>query len=113
MRKWFIPLSLIFLLIGAGCSVSGDVYQEDANAPEKESDLISDIQAESIVREKLGLEENKDVRVEFDRMEEKSYLIHVYDVVENDEGKTQNATRGWYLVDPETKEVTDFKDSES
>ncbi len=36
------------------------------------------------------------------------YRIQVFEVVDNGDGTTHTATFGWYLVDPETGEITDL-----
>lgn len=54
---------------------------------------ISIQEAEQLVREYLGISKSSDTVVEFDRMEDGVYIIHVYDFVNQ-----HTATRGWYVV---------------
>jgi len=37
-----------------------------------------------------------------------NYRIQVFEVVDHGDGETHTATYGWYLVDPETGEITDL-----
>ncbi|WP_281269147.1 hypothetical protein [Bacillus taeanensis] len=41
--------------------------------------------------------------MEYDHSVNGEYLIHVYDIVDN-----QTATRGWYVVNPKTGEMKDY-----
>lgn len=36
------------------------------------------------------------------------YRVQVFEVVDNGDGESHTATYGWYLVDPETGEITDL-----
>jgi hypothetical protein len=56
--------------------------------------------AEELVREKLDLQENEDLIVQYDHLEKGNYIIHVYSV--DDE---QEKSEAWYMVDLETKAV--------
>ncbi|UOQ44936.1 LysM peptidoglycan-binding domain-containing protein [Halobacillus salinarum] len=71
----------------------------DSSVQEK---AVSKHEAEDIVRKQKGYM-NKDVNVEYDNMVKGEYLIHVYDEMNN-----HTATRGWYLVSPQSGNVTDY-----
>jgi hypothetical protein len=59
-------------------------------------------EAENIVREQLEGELGSNTRVEFDHKADGKFVIHVYDLVQDDKS-SHTATRGWYEVDPGTK----------
>ncbi len=62
-------------------------------------------QAENLIRQYLELGDSTDTFVEYDHNQKGKFVIHVYDII--DKGKTteHTATRGWYLVDPETENI--------
>ncbi|WP_407270794.1 LysM peptidoglycan-binding domain-containing protein [Radiobacillus sp. PE A8.2] len=60
-------------------------------------------QAAGLLRRALRLTGQPEVHVDYDHTENGQYVIHVYDIVNN-----HTATRGWYLVDPITGEITDY-----
>jgi LysM repeat protein len=69
---------------------------------EKDRKLTTE-QAEYLVRRALGLVEQPNVYVTFDSNLNGQYLIHVFEIVEN-----HTATRGWYLVNPQSGEITNY-----
>ncbi len=68
-------------------------------------------EAEELVRREANIEIGTETKVAFDHKKDGQFIIHVYDVIEND-GTTHNATRGWFKVDPEAKQVTNMFDNQ-
>ncbi len=64
---------------------------------------ISKRDAEQRVRKHLGLTRDPEVRIEYDTIAEAQYLIHVYDP-----GHHHSEIAGWYLVNPETGNITKY-----
>ncbi|QST01289.1 hypothetical protein IMZ31_06940 [Pontibacillus sp. ALD_SL1] len=65
-------------------------------------------QAIQAVRNHLDIKSNNDrVKVQVDHEESGKYLVHVYELVEQD-GTSHTATIGWYYVDKKTSKVTDM-----
>ncbi len=74
----------------------------------KQNDVsnVTEKQAVELVRKQIGAQ-NENVKIEFDHMDGNRYVIHVYEVVEQ-ENNTHTATKGWYYVDRDTGEVTNM-----
>lgn len=73
--------------------------REEINADENQ-DPLHPTQAEHLVREKLGLEKNEDMIVQYDHLEDGNYIIHVYSV----NGGKENS-EAWYIVEMDTGKV--------
>ncbi|MBO1514624.1 hypothetical protein [Metabacillus bambusae] len=67
---------------------------------DNEHDPLHPTKAEELVREKLDLQENEDLIVQYDHLEKGNYIIHVYSV-----DGLQEKSEAWYMVDLETKVV--------
>lgn len=67
---------------------------------------VTEEQAVDLVRKHIGTQD-ENVKVEFDHMDGERYVIHVYEVVEQ-ENSSHTATKGWYYVDQNTGEVTNM-----
>ncbi|MFD1738962.1 hypothetical protein ACFSCX_20835 [Bacillus salitolerans] len=61
---------------------------------------LSRREAEKLVEDELQLQNDNEVIIEFDHLEGKQYVIHVYDIVDG-----HTATRSWYIVNPTTGEI--------
>ncbi|KGX89579.1 hypothetical protein [Pontibacillus marinus] len=61
--------------------------------------------AEDFVQQLLNIKENAHLRVEYDHTNEHDYVIHVYELVK-EENHSHTATTNWYLIDKETGEVS-------
>ena len=68
---------------------------------------INKADAESLVREHLGLGDNGFLHVEVDHEEGNKYVVHVYEVV-NHEEFSHTATYGWYYVDKDSGKIEDM-----
>ncbi|MGM7720125.1 hypothetical protein [uncultured Metabacillus sp.] len=77
--------------------------REEVNL-DKDHDPLHPTMAEELVREKLGLENNENVIVQYDHLEKGKYIIHVYSV----EGSQENS-EAWYMVDLQTKAVQSLR----
>lgn len=67
---------------------------------------LSKQDAEELVRKTVHVDEG--VKVQFDHMEQASFIIHVFKTVNN-----HTATIGWYSVNPTTKKITNIMTDES
>lgn len=69
-----------------------------------ETDPLHPTKAEELVKEKLGLQKNENMIVQYDHLEEGNYIIHVYSI----DGDRENS-EAWYMVDLETEKVEPLK----
>ena len=82
--------------------------QSNQRELEKENTVsINKAEAESLVREHLGLGDNHFLHVEVDHEEGNKYVIHVYEIV-NHEDISHTATYGWYYVDKDSGTIEDM-----
>lgn len=65
--------------------------------------------AENLVRQYLELGDSPNTAVEFDHKMGNGYVIHVFDVVKQDNQKEQSKTRGWFLVTLEPENIKVLK----
>lgn len=65
--------------------------------------------AEELVRDHLDLHDSPETQVLFDHKDNGLYVVHVFDIIGEGKG-SHTATRGWYKVDPESKEIIDMMD---
>ncbi len=74
----------------------------------KQNDVskVTEEQAVELVRKQIGAQ-GENVKIEFDHMDGNQYVIHVYEVVEQ-ENNSHTATKGWYYVNQDTGEVTNM-----
>ncbi|TWT27737.1 Ig-like domain-containing protein [Planomicrobium sp. CPCC 101110] len=85
--------------------LEGPPEGEEAEIEEEPSGKITPEEAELLVRQYLGTEQNTERSFIYDHDNELGdYVIHVYDVVKDDIS-SHNFTYGWYGVNPETGEV--------
>jgi len=61
--------------------------------------------AEDFIKQRLNIKENAHLRVEYDHMTEHDYVIHVYELVK-EENHSHTATTNWYMIDKKTGEVS-------
>ncbi|QHE51862.1 PepSY domain-containing protein [Pontibacillus sp. HMF3514] len=73
---------------------------------QKDVSKVTEEQAVELVRKQIGAQDES-VKIEFDHMDGNRYVIHVYEVVEQ-ENNTHTATKGWYYVDQDTGEVANM-----
>jgi hypothetical protein len=69
-----------------------------------DSDPLHPTKAEELVKERLGLQGDENMIVQYDHLEEGNYIIHVYSV----DGARENS-EAWYMVDLETEDVEPLK----
>lgn len=84
--------------------------QEDVQNEQVSNDQIMSEDAELLVRQYLGLEQNIDLQFIYDHDNELGdYVIHVYEHIVDDpnSGAGHTATYGWYGVNPLTGEIYD------
>lgn len=69
---------------------------------------VTEAKAIELVRKKYGISTSSPYYVEVDHMEGNSYVVHLYEVVIDDEktGEGHTATYGWYYVDKYTGKIT-------
>src|SRR5690606_789665 len=82
--------------------------QEDVQNEQVSNDQIMSEDAELLVRQYLGLEQNTDLQFIYDHDNELGdYVIHVYEHIVDDpnSGAGHTATYGWYGVNPLTGEI--------
>ncbi|MGM0873389.1 MAG: hypothetical protein ACQEWV_01080 [Bacillota bacterium] len=77
--------------------------REEVNLDD-DRDPLHPTKAEELVKEKLGLQDNENMIVQYDHLERGNYIIHVYSV----EGARENS-EAWYMVDLETADVEPLK----
>lgn len=77
--------------------------REEVNLDD-EIDPLHPTKAEELVKEKLGLQDNENMIVQYDHLEKGNYIIHVYSI----EGARENS-EAWYMVDLETEVVEPLK----
>ncbi|TLS38594.1 hypothetical protein [Pseudalkalibacillus caeni] len=82
-----------------------EVYREPSQ--ENETAMTAE-EAIEAVREELGISPDSSTIIEYDHDEDGQYVIHVYDIIENEGEPGHTATRGWYLVNPETGTISDL-----
>lgn len=70
-----------------------------------ESNAISPEQAVQYVKDYLQLHEDDEALVEVDHEQETKYLVHVYDIIAEENIAEHHATRHWFLVDKSTGEI--------
>jgi hypothetical protein len=68
---------------------------------------ISAKDAEALVRDYLGLQENDRLHVEVDHEEGNKYVVHVYEVVSH-EDISHTATYGWYYVYKDSAKIEEM-----
>lgn len=104
------------LVLLGGWGTSEDFYESSKeNLYKKKSiehkvksasvDNASTEDAEDFIKQLLNIKENSNLRVEYDHMTEHYYVIHVYELV-REENHSHTATTNWYLIDKETGEVS-------
>ena len=85
-----------------------DQIDQDQNG--NESDKYSSDDAINLVKEFIqGTDTDMGLNYSFDGIDDNgNYRIQVFEVVDHGEGQSHTATYGWYLVNPETGEITDL-----
>jgi hypothetical protein len=93
-----------------GVTHSNDNETKESQQPEhkrKNQILLSEKDAELLVQEYLGLKDNDTLYVEVDHNIGNKYVVHVYEVV-NDDDFSHTATYGWYYVYKESGKIEDM-----
>lgn len=92
-------------------SIGIDTYQIEVPAFDAEeisrNPTVDRVEAVTLVRKYLGLQDNDQLHVDVDHEDEKKYVVQVYDVVMHDD-ISQTATYGWYYVDKQSGEIVDM-----
>ncbi|KGP92366.1 hypothetical protein N780_01095 [Pontibacillus chungwhensis BH030062] len=88
--------------------VVDDIQTTYVQEGSSETNQAAKEQAIQAVRNHLEINSTNDrVKVQVDHEESDKYLVHVYELVEQD-GTSHTATIGWYYVDKKTGKVTDM-----
>lgn len=87
--------------------VVDEIKNKQLNQEASSANQTGEQQAVLAVRDYLNINSSDSVKVEVDHEESGKYLVHVYELVEQ-EGNSHTATKGWYYVDQKTGKVTDM-----
>lgn len=103
----YVPLRFVSEALGKSVDFdpeTNSIYVGEHPAKNK----LTEDDAVSLIRAQQHLEDNRNVHVEVDHIEESRYVVHVYEIVIDDEstGMGHTATWGWYYVDMNTGAVT-------
>ena len=113
--KKFLAITLVVFC--AVVYLQSNVYKKDGNDFKDAIEVLSDYNKEKEIGEKKAiklvkeyLEKNNSYvasHIEVDSVDNKYYVIHVYDVITNDD-ESHTATTGWYQVNKYTGEIIDI-----
>lgn len=71
---------------------------------------LTTTEAEALVHNYLNIEPQSNSIVMFDSvLDNGDYLIHVYDLINDDDNNQEHTSRAWYRVNPETREINEYK----
>lgn len=89
---------------------SSEENHDSAEETENNNGPYSSEEAIDLVQKFVqGAELDTELNYSYDGEDEQgNYRIQVFEVVDHGEGESHTATYGWYLVNPETGEVTDM-----
>lgn len=82
----------------ANFKISNEEMIESQKSPEIQK-------AENLVRQYLELADSTTTVVEFDHKQDEKIIIHVYDIIDEDKKTEHTATRGWYSVTLDPKNI--------
>lgn len=75
------------------------------------SKILNSKDAENIVKKLINPSSNENTKVQFDHEQNVNgvnyFVIHVYDLIKDNENISHSATKGWYYVNPSTGKVFD------
>ncbi|MCQ4085874.1 stalk domain-containing protein [Saccharibacillus sp. JS10] len=98
----YVPVRAVSSAIGQEVTLkNGGLYI--GRQPKNTS--ITKEQAVKLVKAKYGYDSSS-IYVEVDHMEDNNYVVHVYEVVMDDEETGHTATYGWYHVNKTTGKIT-------
>ncbi|MBZ5750791.1 hypothetical protein [Metabacillus rhizolycopersici] len=86
---------------------TGDIQSNQRELENENTISINKVDAESLVREHLGLGDNHFLHVEVDHEEGNKYVVHMYEIV-NHEDSSHTATYGWYYVYKDSGKIEDM-----
>jgi hypothetical protein len=114
MTLTLAPPASEYVVIVARRPKEGENAPDGSNPPPSPSGLLSEEQALEKVREVAEVKEwlaaleraGKPPHIVIDREEEGSFIVHVYEVVQDSPDQSHTATMGWYRVNRSTGKVT-------
>lgn len=114
--KKIVPVFIVLAIVAFYTQTN--IYKNHKlNKSKEDIQVISNIHSNKEIGEKNALNLIKKYlqknnayiadNIEVDSVDNKYYIIHVYDVIENSE-ESHTATTGWYQVDKYTGEIIDI-----
>lgn len=113
--KKFLTITLVLFL--AVAYLESNMYKRPNNEINSAVEVLSDSNKEKEIGEKKAikiikefLEKNNSYvasNIEVDSVDNKYYIIHVYDIIDNGD-ESHTATTGWYKVNKYTGEIIDI-----
>ncbi|GGF76720.1 hypothetical protein GCM10010912_22300 [Paenibacillus albidus] len=97
----YVPVKSVGATFGKQVGLYGDSLYIGKQPAVK----ITEVQAIQLVRNKYGIKASSDYFVEVDHSEGNNYVVHVYEVIMDDETTGHTATYGWYYVDKSTGKI--------
>ena len=92
---------LILLFFYKNCfNIKGDKTKQD-----QQSDTISESKAISLVKDMFKNYGYMPSIIEVDHIEGNNYVVHAYEIIQDDEKTWHTATAGWYYVDMHTGKI--------
>ena len=86
---------------------TNDIQSNQREVENENAVSINKADAESLVREHLGLGDNHFLHVEVDHEERNKYVVHVYEIVKH-EDISHTATYDWYYVYKDSGKIEDM-----
>ena len=81
-------------------TIKGDKTKQD-----QQSDTISESKAISLVKDMFKNYGYMPSIIEVDHIEGNNYVVHAYEIIQDDEKTWHTATAGWYYVDMHTGKI--------
>ena len=81
-------------------TIKGDKTKQD-----QQSDTISESKAISLVKDMFKNYGYMPSIIEVDNIEGNNYVVHAYEIIQDDEKTWHTATAGWYYVDMHTGKI--------
>lgn len=79
--------------------------KEDKAKQEQQSSTISESKAISLVKDMFKSYGYMPSIIEVDHIEENNYVVHAYEIIQDDEETCHTVTAGWYYVDINTGKI--------
>ena len=99
--KYFKKIkSLKILEVKEKSTIKGDKTKQD-----QQSDTISESKAISLVKDMFKNYGYMPSIIEVDQIEGNNYVVHAYEIIQDDEKTWHTATAGWYYVDMHTGKI--------